>query len=312
MQYSLLSRFRGALLGCLIGETFGDRVGGRWQSMPSGLLKDASPPTVASGWTQVAAIGIDSLVRCGGLNLEDWGGAAKTTVKSLLATHSPKVVSLSEAAIATLPVALFFHEDTVKQRDMLNQSASFWQGESEASVAILTLGEAIASALKEQLHPHTLIPRLLANGAMPDSLVAQELEEVQFLINKGAGLDRAIAQFRRQPATPTKAIALAFYCFLSTPEDFRLSVTRAVRISHQQQTIVALTGALSGAYNSLAGIPIGWRLASTYSSSDMGMLKLAERLFAVWSGVYDDRAAERCFVAAVAAPYVIQRRSRPL
>jgi len=91
------------------------------------------------------------------------------------------------------------------------------------------------------------------------------------------------------------ATAVAFYCFLSTLEDFRFSVLRSLQLeSIHSQTITAITGALSGGYNSTVGIPANWQtsLLPTNSAANeetnlWQMLELADALAAVWSGVYN-------------------------
>lgn len=122
-------------------------------------------------------------------------------------------------------------------------------------------------------------------------------------------------------------IALAFYCFLNTPEDLRLSVVRAARCGIAGQITCALTGALSGAYNGVAAIPVEWRQVSSAelksqqladgqepslwrTGSDVKIVELANNLFAVWAGVYKPDAGldSAALARSVAAPYVIRPR----
>jgi hypothetical protein len=83
MQYSLLSRFRGALLGSLVGEILGSRTGNSGVFGNSVDLKNihifynqnqessstTSKQTI-SNWSQIANSSIESLIRCGTLNVE--------------------------------------------------------------------------------------------------------------------------------------------------------------------------------------------------------------------------------------------------
>ena len=128
-------------------------------------------------------------------------------------------------------------------------------------------------------------------------------------------------------------IALAFYCFLNTPEDLRLSVVRAARCGIAGQLTCALTGALSGAYNGAAAIPVEWRQLSLAvasrslaegqepsvwgTGSELKLVELANNLFAVWAGVYNPTAGPdswailcegNAYARSVAAPYVIRPR----
>jgi hypothetical protein len=314
MRYSLLSRFRGALLGSLVGESLGSINGilpsilslRSFQAQDSNSIE--APSTIAQlNWSQMATCGIESLIQCGRLDLEDWQ------------LHSNKVSSLallkntassSEAALATLPIAVFFHDDSGKLRQQLRQAASHWQSQTEEDEGVLAVGYAIALALTEKLD-HTLISQILSWLGNPQTPLGQNLQQVQNLIDKGASLDTAVSQLRQEAklqgatTSPVNAIALAFYCFLSTPEDFRLSLSRASRISYQPQLISALTGAISGAYNSNIGIPVDWVMGANKISLST-QRQQAELLFAVWSGVYGASIVESLPWAAIAAPRVIR------
>jgi ADP-ribosylglycohydrolase len=316
MQYSLLSRFRGALLGSFVGEIlgsggFGRVLGGSLLTPPKPV--EADPVPMLSDWSQIAACGTESLIQCGRLDLEDWMLQCDRTQPSLVLLKN--AASSSEAAVATLPIALFFHEDEVKLRQQLLKAAAVWQHDSSSEEGVLAVAYAIALALTEKLDLATLIPRTLAHLGESQTPLVQKLEQVQTLLEQGAGLDTALTQLRREaqcrgepPSHPYTSIALAFYCFLDTPEDFRLCITRAARSGYQTQTTTALAGALSGVYNSITGIPVGWRLTANRSSTGVQRLQQADRLLAVWSGVYDAAAVQQCQGAAVAAPRVIQPR----
>lgn len=314
MRYSLLSRFRGALLGSLLGEILGS--GSESRAFPHRLLlrvqsKDnnsveTSYIAAQSNWSKIATCGTQSLIHCGRLDLEDWQlESSKIQLTLLKNTAKP-----SEAALATLPIALFFHDDQDKLRQKLRQAAAYWQSQAEYE-GVLAVGYAIASALTEKINHTCLIPQILSFLGTTQTAIGQQLELVQSLIDKSAALETAVSQLRRasiRQETDTDAvtaIALAFYCFLSTPEDFRLSISRASYISDKSQMISALTGAISGAYNSNVGIPVSWRRAANKIKISSERQQLTERLFAVWSGVYDLSVIEPFSWAAIAAPRVI-------
>ncbi len=318
MRYSLLNRFRGALLGSFIGEILGSSNGGSERSFSKAMLTppnlgDTQPTQTILDWSQIADCGTESLISCGKLDLEDWVCRVNINQPSLALLKT--TASNSEAAVAMLPVALFFHDDEVKLQQQLIQSVALWQKESETSEGVLAVAYAIALALTERLDHARLIPRILAYLEKSQTPLVQQLEQVQTLLEQGAGLDTTVAQLCRErsrsgelSSLSSTLIALAFYCFLSTPEDFRLSVTRAARTGYQPQTTATLTGILSGVYNSILGIPVGWHLAANRISGGVQRMQQADRLLAVWSGVYDVSAAKPRPLAAIAAPRVIQPR----
>jgi ADP-ribosylglycohydrolase len=317
MQYSLVSRFRGALLGSFVGEILGS-VGCQGRVLGKATLTPPKPGnTLASetlsDWSKIATCGTESLIRCGRLDVEDWLRQCGLSHPSLLLLKT--AASSSEAAVATLPMALFFHEDEVKLRQQLLACAAVWLHDSEAYEGVLAVGYAIALALTEKLDFATLIPRIITYLGTQETPLVQKLEQVQTLLEQGAGLETTLTQLRRDDQLRSErsdrsdtSIALAFYCFLSTPEDFRICITRAARSGYQTQTTAALTGALSGVYNSITGMPVSWRLWVNRTSLGVQRLQLADRLLAVWSGVYDVSTVDQYQLATVAAPRVIQAR----
>jgi ADP-ribosylglycohydrolase len=311
MRYSLLSRFRGALLGSFLGEILGG--GSESHAFPSKLLLRAfqfkdnnsletSYIEAQSNWSKIATCGTQSLIQRGRLDLEDWQLEASKIQLDLF----KNTASSSEAALATLPVVLFFHDDQAKLRKQLQQAAAHWQSQAEDE-GVLAVGYAIASSLTEKINHTCLIPQILSFLGTTQTAIGQQLELVQSLINHNVALETVVSQLRSasiQHKADT-AIALAFYCFLSTPEDFRLSLSRASSLNDKSRMISVLTGAISGAYNSKVGIPVSWRLAANKIKISKETQQLTEQLFAVWSGVYDLSIVEPLPWAAIAAPQVI-------
>ncbi|HBL10810.1 MAG TPA: ADP-ribosylglycohydrolase family protein [Cyanobacteria bacterium UBA11162] len=324
MRYSLLSRFRGGLLGSWIGENL-DSTTYQWQvgfpaKLPhrqktQNLEKELTHtlPTI-SDWTQIGVCAGESLIRYGRLEVNDWMLEIDRTQSSLIVFKG--TAKSSETALATLPIALFFHDNPIRLRQHLLQASVLWQSQPDASSGVLAVALAIALALTEKLNPATLIPQILVELGISQTPLVRKLEQVQTLVEQGADLETTLTQLRqdqgnqgKQQSCSDTPIALAFYCFLTTPEDFRLAVTRAIRSNDQPQTTAALTGALSGVYNSISGIPVGWRISRRCLTSGIQRLELSDRLFAVWSGVCDSSAAKGYNAIAVAAPGVIQPRS---
>lgn len=234
-----------------------------------------------------------------------------------------ELLTTVELAIATLPVTLFFHDNETMLQETLQQTLQSWQGNADSDAGVLAVGYAIAQILKERFDPSNLIPQIIAYlRRYTDNLTADtvafisQLEQVQRLVQQRAGLQAAIAALRTATGesrdADDRAIALAFYCFLSTPDDPRLAMLRAVRCSDSSAAITALTGALSGANNSLIGLPLTWRITAQPSQVLQGDLsgtacQLAAQLYTAWSGVYDPTGAIDT-LSAIAAPGVIRPR----
>lgn len=272
MRYSIISRFRGSLLGAIIAEKI---------IQPSQI----KPNSIAN----VLIPGAQSLVALGKFERESW------LEKFLVLKLTP-----SQAIIATLPLALFYHDNKIKLRLYLLSAASIWQHEPIIQQSILALGYAIAHTLTEQ-SPNKLIPETVAFLDSSNIDLTDKLQQVQTLLEQKAGIDKTLIQLTQSKSCLTASIALGFYYFLSIPEDFNLSVKRSRRSPESS----AIVGALSGAYNSAASIPSSL-LVDSQTSAQAEMLQLSDSLVAVWSGVYDSKA--KLISTAVAAPRVIRSR----
>jgi len=302
---------------------------------------------------RLAVASAQSLIRCNGLDFKDWRDTwevfAKSEIYHSQNTEFQSLLNPCESAVAALPCVMFFHENKAKLREKIMLATDVLPNENKAQLqtAVLAIGYAIARSLKQRLDPATAIEQTIAY-LKTDNALTELLLQVQILLEKGADLETAATHLcksatalrERQGEDEKKLqtesivnpekfipIALAFYCFLNTPEDLRLSVVRAARCGIAGQITCALTGALSGAYNGVAGIPVEWRQVSLAevksqqladgresslwgTGSDAKIVELANNLFAVWAGVYkpDTGLDSAALARAVAAPYVIRPR----
>jgi hypothetical protein len=270
MQYALLNRFQATLVGAALGEAWG-------MGQPPFTL-----PLPLQTLTQHY---LEQLLRSRALEPLDQD------------LSMPEVTG--KMAIALLSVGLFFHEDRLKLWQNLERAIGRINNPQIDQRGVFAVEFAIAEILQERLEPLTLIPQLLATLEALDEIesgwLIPQLHQVQTLLTQKSSLETALKLMRSEGA-----IALAFYCFLSTPDNFRLSLLRAAQ-SHQS-VVCALTGALSGAYNGLNGMAIEWRLAIDQTQ----ILSQAGHLLAHWSGVYNPTDSE-ALTSAVAAPQVIRK-----
>jgi ADP-ribosylglycohydrolase len=380
MRHSLLSKFQGTILGAVLGDSIGlqyqrqlvgipPEIGDlppilqltKHQQLTQGGARLAlnSPQSKIPTGKQSSECGFlavacaQSLIRGRGLDLKDWRDTWEAFANSEIyhprSSEFQSLLNPSEAAVAALPSAMFFHENKAKLREKIMLAIEVWPNENkpEWETAILAVGYAIARTLKDKLDPATAIEQTIAY-LKTDNALTELLLQVQILLQRGADLETATThlcksatevrerQGEGEKKLPTESIvnpanlipiALAFYCFLNTPEDLRLSVLRAARCGIAGQLTCALTGALSGAYNGAAAIPVEWRQVSSArvepgplvcgrepslwgTGSDAKIVELANNLFAVWAGVYRPDAGldSAALARAVAAPYVIRPR----
>ncbi|PZD73867.1 hypothetical protein C1752_01815 [Acaryochloris thomasi RCC1774] len=230
--------------------------------------------------------------------------AIATSAQSLIATRSapPLVAETNRAIASTIPIALYFHDDAQKLRQAIMNAIP--QAIQDVGFVV---AESIAAALKPQMAPFELLPKLVQ--LLPDETLSQKLRQVQILLTRRDSLAIAIQKLG-DPQHTEVAIALAFYCWLSTAEQFQLSVLRAHRIPDVSSLTLLLTGAFSGALNGRVGIPQAW-LEAGASQNDLQRMEVsANQLLAAWSGCYQvgPDSVDGMGGVAIASPGILRPR----
>lgn len=300
MAYLLLNRLHGAFQGAFLGEALGVLVSAQRQT--EYLL--TSDPVKLDSFQFCQEICAGQLFICSGVP------------PILKHKRDDERVQLSSGI--AIPVGLFFHENPTRLRQQIKELTTTQIIHPDYQTQAFIVALAIATVLQAQQPPMTLMS--LLNGALDAEpmFLRQQLEQVQDLLNEGASLDRALNQLGSAPTNEIEAIdtaiAIAGFCFLSTVEDFRLSVLRAVQTSHLVQLTTMLTGALAGAYNGKLGISAIEQLStptlsrSLYQQTDTLAGKAARQLWACWSGSYDSDPASNELPNVVSAPGILRQR----
>ena len=316
MGDSLLSRFRGAIVGAVLGKLWATHAVSSPQAGPGGLEQaidfcdsDASNPF---GNALLVELVSKQLFKSGRVRLE-----APSDASLAIPWADGRATQLdADVWIALLPIILYCHEDDAQLASNLQQVTHVWQFSSEATAAVLGVGSAISLALRETLNPNLRLCQILDRlSLVPNSSTLQFPNWLQTSIEDGASLASVRGGLGRQTlsraecSTCTQAVTLAFYCFLGTPGDVRAGVMRSLQLQYQPQLVATLVGAIAGAYNGYAGIPLSWRVALS-PQGESRYWQLATQLWAAWSGICDpmmslDHLEE---MAAVTAPGVLRPR----
>ncbi len=376
MQYCLLSKFKGALLGAYLGNYIGSNLKHQVESNQKKYKLFINKHEFCNSelnkrylqkWGEITAKCANSLIRKQEFNQEDWqrvyeewrdnwnsnqdhnfdksqNRASQKDLEKLVKIVDGELSNFqkinlyrddlfnptaSNGVIASLPVALLYHEDELKLQQKLQQWGKVWQNYLAINLSNLAIGYVIAQALTDRIDPLTLIPKIIDYIGEKEPLVGQ-LREVEKLIHQGVNIDGAITRlsknvkcfekqqvfWRGQQTSVSSAffipISLALYCFLSTPEDLGLAVLRAARTRWGTQTST-IVGTLSGAFNSNAGVPVEWRQRIRVELLGMNdeaeIMKLAKSLWALWCGVYHPNNMTPSLVPVVAASNFIHPRS---
>jgi hypothetical protein len=284
MKHLLLTRFQGALLG-------GNTIYLNPQHIaPNQLTIDATPAIIA---------GIDSLTRCGDFNDSDWISSTSGAI------HSHYKDRNNIAIIAMVPVILFFHADRIKLRAILLNISQRLHLDWETCSSAIAIGYIISRSLTETCTPKSILSQLSAEMENLHPLLLQQLSTIHRLLHRPTSL-RQISQELTTDTHPTlAATVIAIYCFLSTPEEFSLTILRAYHSESGNRFTCAIAGVLSGAYNSLTGIPLNGLIATQGKDR---LLKTGEDLLNLWAGVGSGNNLNPTLVRAFAPPMVMQKR----
>ena len=289
MTYNTCDRFQGIWLGSIFGQALAD---GTSQSR---LTFDFLPP--------------------------DWLKQRKQETNILLGTEGlassrQNRSQYNKNLLSVLPWILIYGDepDLFKQTiDELYQAGLPAEVRENIIEDIFLWSYLLRSLLNKSRSPLNfglLCQQAMKNTRVENSLLVNKLATAIAAVKDGMSLHQLTAKLDFDNNLPQTAIALAYYCFATTPQEFSLSITRAANIPHLAWLTAALTGTLSGAYNGMTGIPRKWRTIAERNSSYRSETKLAVKLFQAWLGVYPANCQElgdREF-HAVAVPRLIQPR----
>lgn len=273
MSYSLLSRFRGALIGSWVSEGL--------------AFPDVSAHTKEGFCADAIATSAESLI----------------STRSISSTAA-QITRLDQhrALASIIPIALYGHDNPQALEPIIaDTTPTALQG------AALVIANSITAALAHR-SPFNPLPALIQH--VTDESLSQPLQQVERLLSCRGSLAIAL-QTLGDPEQIEVAVVLALYCWLSTPAQFQLSVLRAHRIPNVSPLTLSLTGAFSGAFNGQAAMPLPWLQSTAASGGKIeSMEKRADQLLAIWSGCYPSElgTVNEMEAVAVSAPGLLHPR----
>ena len=153
--------------------------------------------------------------------------------------------------------------------------------------------------------------QILKDVSVEKTALTTQLEMVATAVERGESLQQLSDKLLNWGTGGQTAIALSYYCFITTTSDFQLSVERASNSNSKIAGLATvLTATLSGAYNGIAGIPINWKKMAegnlVYQSASQTILEL----FRAWLGIHParDELESNLEIQAFAASGLIQSR----
>jgi hypothetical protein len=260
MRCTLLSRFEGAFLGA-----------------NQGMLRSLIKPGLTTGEERLPEQALSLLPLCQSWCEELIHGYPVVIRAPALSSDSPQ----NQAVVAlgcTIPLAVYFHDQPQQLQQLLEATLNPLLPEIFVSALALVHG-GIAIILRGGCLPEQLIPEVLTSLDLPPTGLIKGLIQAQSLQADFVSLEQARAVIAPLDSVES-AISVGFYLYLSSPNDFRLTLMRAIRGSQYCPLTAMVAGALSGAHNGAADIPARWR-----SPTDQALSNLANQLLAAWSGV---------------------------
>jgi ADP-ribosylglycohydrolase len=301
MRYCALDRFKGAWLGSILGEALANH---QYKSDRIKIIQYQPQE-----WLLLRNTIAEEIIKNKGLAAESSINIADNQLKNS--------VNSDHASLLLLPLIIFCADNIALFKDILTHNNLYLLKSPEAIEDVLIWGGAISLALKEklgaeELNASSLIERVLIGVGVNNTSLIKKLKIVDRAWRRGSSFNELLEELSSFGNRSQTAIALSFYCFASTPEDFALAVKRAANTGNLALTTAALTGALSGAYNSLTGIPLYWNIFGNENQAYGEVMTTAKELFDTWSGIYspqDHHVSSDAVFSAVASPLIIQTRT---
>ncbi len=324
MDYCILGRFQGALLGSIIGEALADRAN---LSERTKIIQYQP-----QDWLSARSKITDILIQAHRLEVGFLGDRLNDQLKSVdlgdllsqgnlvgeaLAKETAWAVT-NRILLILLPLIVFHLDNLDVVRQTVAQYNSKQPNITEIKEDISIWSYFLSLALSnrfaiDRTNVSSIVKQVLTGVEVTKTSLVKKLEIVAQAWEHGHSLNNLAEELSNMENLSQTAIALCFYCFASTPKDFRLSVKRAANLNNNMALpTTALTGAVSGAYNGLAGIPRKWDRFGNQNQAYQQAKKTAQQLFTTWLGIcvpennqfFDDSS-----VNAVALPNMIQPRT---
>ena len=308
MQYSLLNRFRGLFLGVAALESrLQINVLGEGQRSVFAQPGNPQSPLKKIGWSHEITTSIQALM------------ASESLIPIPIPTFLGQEDEIAREIARILPLALFWHDNLPQWQQRVYEQL-LPGAEPDLQAGVLGIGGAISTICTEKVSSQHFIPYLLQQDWIRGTALQAQLSQVQAQLQNHASLMTVLSQLnpdKQTDASPlTSAIAMAFYCWLSTPDSFALTLSRTLTLPYPSRLTALIASALSGLSNGMSGISLHWQqalLASKPSQlSRQGSLAQADQLLTFWSGSYDQQQSfslpTQLEQTALSAPGVLRPR----
>lgn len=323
MTHDTFERFQGIWLGSIIGQAL---VHDRSSNTRVELSMDVTPNWLVTR-KQVAQM----LLEADKWSFEDLPRKIIFLEEIIDAPDNPRVITsegrnldkllvYGNHMLSLLPLIIFYGDDLNSFQKIIDKCYLKSVGSikaDEIKQEILIWSYLITSFLNNRSRPDEINFKLMREKVI-NHAKSRDLSSIEKLVialeavREGTSLHQLIEKLSKSDNYWHMAIAISFYCFATTPDDFRLSVKRAAKVGlPMARWITALTSTLSGAYNGITGVPDKWRTIAEENLAYREESQLASKLFKAWLGIYSVTNHQESYnreLCAVATPQIIQPR----
>ena len=313
----LRDKFRGAILGCFLGDAFGSGFEGMDPDRARfhiGNLSKKSTRSYTDDTDMTLAL-TESIIQFGKIDPEDIAnqfrlycdltrGYAAGTIKAVLALRAGfkwhqvgRIVFENGsfgngAAMRASPVGLFYHHDVDGLREAAIQQANITHahplGQWGAVMQACAVGWAVPRDPKEPFKGEEAIVQLrevLWRGPVEYLRALNKIEE---MLSKGRELQaREVAQSLGNGVEAHYSVPSACYVAITYSPDFCDAVRAAISLGGDTDTIAGMVGAIVGAHVGEKGLPAEWIEQLEEGPRGRSFAKgLADRLFETWWKVH--------------------------
>jgi poly(ADP-ribose) glycohydrolase ARH3 len=309
----LQDKFRGAILGCFLGDAFGAGFEGMNPEKARFHMSNLSKkfPRSYTDDTDMTLALAESIIRCGKIDPEDLAkqfslscdltrGYAIGTIKSVLGLraglkwHQVARIVFEEgsfgngAAMRVSPVGLFYHHDLDGLRRSAIEQANITHvhplGQWGAVMQACSIGLGVIQSPKGPLRKEEVVVNLrevLWGGPIEYTKALNRMEE---MVAQGKKLQsREVVQFLGNGVEAHFSVPSACYIALTYSPDFCDAIRVAISLGGDTDTIAGMVGAIVGAHVGEGGLPIEWIDQLEDGPRGVSFARnLADRLFETW------------------------------
>jgi poly(ADP-ribose) glycohydrolase ARH3 len=316
-QEILQDKFRGAILGCFLGDAFGSGFEGMNPDRSMFHISTLSKKFTRSYTddTDMTLALAESIIQCGEIDPEDIAkqfslscdltrGYAIGTIKAVQALRAGlrwhQVARIvfengsfgNGAAMRVSPVGIFYHHDLDGVREAAIKQANITHvhplGQWGAVMQASTVGLAVNQDPKEPFKKVQIIVNLrecLWNGPIEYIKALNKIEE---MLNQGNKLQaREVVQSLGNGVEALFSVPGACYIGITYSPDFCDAIRAAISLGGDTDTIAGMVGAIVGAHVGEKGLPAEWIEQLEDGPRGRSFARgLAEKLFETWWKIY--------------------------